>query len=136
MIKKEIYPKTVRIPIEGDQIIITEKLDGSNLYIFKLNNKLYIAQRNAIFDVEKDFDEISYGSNLKEWLTNYKEILLKKLHNGSVICGEWLGMGHIKYTIDKFDKKFYMFAKSNIDEDLELKNIIYYEEYFKYPSNK
>lgn len=42
-------------------------------------------------------------------------------------------MGHIKYTIDKFDKKFYMFAKANIDEDLELKNIIYYAEYFKYP---
>lgn len=36
MIKKEIYPKTQRVICEGAKIQITEKLDGSNLVIFKL----------------------------------------------------------------------------------------------------
>ena len=50
MIKKEIYPKTQRVICEGAKIQITEKLDGSNLVIFKLNDDLYIAQRNTIFN--------------------------------------------------------------------------------------
>ncbi|MGI6594523.1 MAG: RNA ligase family protein [Christensenellales bacterium] len=133
MIKKILYPKTQRLPARTKEYaVITEKLDGSNLCIFKLNDELYIAQRNNIINVGKEFDDISY-SGLKDWLTNYKDFLLENLHNNSVICGEWLGMGKIKYTVDKFDKRFYMFAKANINEDYELYNMIYEEEYFKYP---
>ena len=35
MIKKEIYPKTERVKETGGTIYITEKLDGSNMCIFK-----------------------------------------------------------------------------------------------------
>ena len=42
-------------------------------------------------------------------------------------------MGKIKYTIDKFDKRFYMFAKANIDGDFNLYNIHYSHDLFKYP---
>ena len=35
MIKKEIYPKTKRVSCSGEKVEITEKLDGSNLCIFK-----------------------------------------------------------------------------------------------------
>ena len=41
-------------------------------------------------------------------------------------------MGCLKYDNELFDKKFYMFAKANITEDFDLKNIYYYHELFIY----
>jgi hypothetical protein len=42
-------------------------------------------------------------------------------------------MGQINYIDSDIDKKFYIFAKANIDERLEAYNIIYYPELFIYP---
>ena len=134
MLKKEIYPKTQRVICEGAKIQITEKLDGSNLVIFKLNNILHIAQRNNIFEfgeLEENKDKLYKG--LYQWLLNNKLILQEELHEGSAICGEWLGMGKIKYTVDEFEKRFYMFAKANIDSDFNLYNLIYNHYLFIYP---
>lgn len=134
MIKKEIYPKTERIPIEGMKIQITEKLDGSNLAIFKKNDELYIAQRKNIFVLNEleDVKQILY-KGLYEWLKNYGQTLQDNLHEGSCICGEWLGMGALKYTIDEFDKRFYMFAKANVNDNFLLYNFIYNHDLFIYP---
>ncbi len=41
-------------------------------------------------------------------------------------------MGCLKYTIDEFDKKIYMFAKANIDEEFNLYNLMYDHNLFKY----
>ncbi len=133
MIKKEIYPKTERVKCGGDVIYVTEKLDGSNLAIFKKDNRLYVAQRNNIFDIE-ELDEIKdkLYKGLYQWLLDNKAEL-NTLNEGSVICGEWLGMGQIKYTVDEFDKRFYMFAKANIDDDFNLYNLNYSHELFIYP---
>lgn len=134
MIEKGIYPKTKRIECKGTKIQITEKLDGSNLVIFKLNSKLYIAQRNYIFSIDevtKKNDKLYNG--LYKWLMDNKDVLTNELNENSAICGEWLGMGQIKYSIGEFDKRFYMFAKANIYDDFELKNIIYNHELFIYP---
>ena len=133
MIKKEIYPKTKRVSVTGDKIIITEKLDGSNLVIFKKDNELHIAQRNNIFkfsELEEMKDKLYKG--LYQWLIDNKNDL-NNLINNSCICGEWLGMGQIKYSVDEFDKRYYMFAKSNIDDDYNLYNLIYDHELFIYP---
>ena len=134
MIKKQIYPKTQRLNCDGDKIYVTEKLDGSNLVIFKKENKLYIAQRNNIMCI----DEIEDNKNtlykgLYQWLIDNSNDLLSELNNDSAICGEWLGMGQIKYSIDEFDKRYYMFAKANINDNMELYNIIYNHELFIYP---
>jgi len=133
MIKKEIYPKTERIKLDGFKVQLTEKLDGSNLIIFKKENKLYIAQRKTIIS----FDEIEEAKGvlykgLYEWLKTNGKYLQEHLINEVCLCGEWLGMGQIKYTIDEFDKRFYMFAKAYIDNDFNLYNIIYNHELFKY----
>ena len=64
MIKKEIYPKTKRVSCMGDKVELTEKLDGSNLVIFKKNDELYIAQRNNIFkinELEENKDKLYKG---------------------------------------------------------------------------
>lgn len=134
MIKgKEIYPKTKRVSCRGDKIYLTEKLDGSNLVFFKKNDELYIAQRKNIFKISEleEVKDILY-KGLYQWLLDNKEVLQNELHNDSAICGEWLGMGNLKYSVDEFDKRWYMFAKANIDDDFNLYNLIYDRELFKY----
>lgn len=133
MIKKEIYPKTERLKCVGKKVYVTEKLDGSNMVFFKLDGILYIAQRKTIFSLDEldNMQNLLY-KGLYEWLINYGMIIEENIHEGSAICGEWLGMGKIKYTIDEFDKKWYMFAKGNIDNDYNLYNLKYDHELFKY----
>lgn len=134
MIKKEIYPKTQRVICEGAKVQITEKLDGSNLCLFKLNERVYIAQRNNVLSIDEleENKGILY-KGLYQWLQDNRVVLEDEIHNNSVICGEWLGMGKLKYSIDEFDKRFYMFAKANIDDNFELSNLIYNHELFIYP---
>lgn len=134
MIKKEIYPKTKRVSCTGDKIYVTEKLDGSNLVFFKKNEELYIAQRKNIFKID-ELEEVKgiLYKGLYQWLLDNKEALINELHNDSAICGEWLGMGCLKYTIDEFDKRWYMFAKANIDDDFNLYNLVYDHRLFIYP---
>lgn len=134
MIKKGIYPKTKRMSVLGDKVYITEKLDGSNLAIFKLEGVLYFAQRGIIItynDLETDKQALYKG--LYQWIKDNIEYLQEHLIERSVICGEWLGMGQLKYDVGEFDKRFYMFAKANIDENFELCNIIYDHNLFIYP---
>ena len=71
MIKKEIYPKTKRVSCAGDKVEITEKIDGSNLCIFKYDDILYIAQRNNIFyldELEENKDKLYKG--LFQWINS------------------------------------------------------------------
>ena len=134
MIKKEIYPKTKRVSCKGDKVYLTEKLDGSNLVLFKKNEKLYIAQRNNIIcidEVEEQKGVLYKG--LYQWLLDNKVVLQSELHDNSAICGEWLGMGCLKYNVDEFDKRWYMFAKANIDDEFNLYNLIYDHSLFIYP---
>lgn len=133
MIKKEIYPKTKRISIDGFKVQLTEKLDGSNLTLFKKDNILYIAQRKNIFAFEEleEVKTILY-KGLYNWLLENGEYLKTHLLNNSCICGEWLGMGQLTYTIDEFDKRLYMFAKANIDDEFNLYNLIYDHTLFIY----
>lgn len=134
MIKKEIYPKTKRVSCKGNKVYITEKLDGSNLVFFKKNDELYFAQRKTIINInelEEVKDKLYKG--LYQWLLDNKDYLQDQLLNDSAICGEWLGMGKLKYDVGEFDKKWYMFAKANIDDEYNLYNLIYDHELFKYP---
>lgn len=133
MINKCIYPKTKRVKCSGSVIEITEKIDGSNLCIFKKDDDLFIAQRNTIIrftEIENFKSQLYKG--LYQWLiTNVDE--LNTLRNNSVLCGEWIGMGKLKYPVDEFDKRFYMFAKANVDDEFNLYNIYYDHELFIYP---
>lgn len=150
MIKMELYPKTERVRCVGDVITITEKLDGSNLAIFKLNNEIYFAQRNNIIQFcEFEENKGLLYKGLYGWANEHIEELKKELYEGSCLCGEWLGMGKLKYTVDEFDKRFYMFAKARIEVnshieqnfdarakyiiDFKLTKICYSHETFIYP---
>lgn len=129
MINKQIYPKTKRIPL-SNTIYVTEKIDGSNLGLFNLNDKLYIAQRGLVFsidEIEEVKDKMYRG--LYAWLKENAENI--KLNNNSCIFGEWLGMGQIKYG-EIFNEKLLMFAKANVDDEFNVTNLNYDHSLFKY----
>ena len=130
MIKKELYPKTVRIGLHPN-IIITEKLDGSNLGLFKLGDTLYVATRSNVFALNEieDAKPVLY-KGLYGWLKEYGESLLASLNDGSAIWGEWIGMGKLKYDFE--DKRFFMFAKGNVDADFKVTNLKYDPNLFHY----
>jgi hypothetical protein len=136
MIKKEIYSKTKRIPNNGILFRYTEKLDGANLVFAKKNGKLHICQRKNIFTLD-EMDEMKgkFYRGLEGWLNEHGKELEEELHEGSAICGEWLGMGAIKYSEPEFDRRWYMFAKANMDDDYNLYNIMYDHDLFIYPFN-
>lgn len=136
MTKKTLYPKTKRIGSK-EKVVITEKLDGSNLGIFKIDGELLIAQRNNTFiwrpgiEVEKEESSKIY-KGLLEWLNTYGEHLINSMYEGSGMFGEWIAMGKINYS-NRLDKRFYIFAKANLNENLEVTNIIYNIDLFIYP---
>lgn len=125
--KKTLYPKTPRV--WNDNIIITEKLDGSNLWLFKINWKLLIAQRNNCFYE----DELEW-ENLYKWLFWWIKENKDKINlcEWSWIFGEWIWMWKIWYW-ESLNKRFYIFAKANIDENLEVRSINYNSDLFIYP---
>lgn len=130
MIKKTLYPKTKRVQYKN-RVVITEKLDGSNIGFFKLNGELLIAQRNNIFlmsEIEENKQMLYRG--LINWIKEYGEDVKNRLIEGSGFFGEWIGMGKIKYP--DLDKKVYMFAKADYEKG-EIKNLYYEHELFKYP---
>lgn len=130
MTKKTLYPKTKRVKFKN-RVVITEKLDGSNIGFFKVNGELVIAQRNNIFLVsELEENKGMLYKGLKGWIEEHGENLKNSLIEGSGFFGEWIGMGQIKYP--DLDKKVYMFAKANYDKG-EIKNLYYDHELFKYP---
>lgn len=134
MIEKEIYSKTKRIPNNGILFRYTEKLDGANLVFAKKNGKLHICQRKNIFTLD-EMDEMKgkFYRGLEGWLNEHGKELEEELHEGSAICGEWLGMGAIKYSEPEFTKRWYMFAKANMDDDYNLYNIMYDHSLFGFP---
>lgn len=130
MIKKTLYPKTKRVQFKN-RVVITEKLDGSNIGFFKVNGELVIAQRNNIFlSSELQENKGMLYKGLLGWIEEHGEDLKSRLIEGSGFFGEWIGMGKIKYP--ELDKKVYMFAKANYDKG-EIKNLYYEHELFKYP---
>ena len=130
MIKMTLYPKTTRYSENEKGFILTEKLDGSNLGIGKIGEQIYICQRNYVFTLEEIIDgtKLEY-KGLRDWLIEHEQELKELIYNGSIMFGEWLGMGKISYLhLDKFKNKFYVFAKGRIklnDDKLELSNLVY-----------
>lgn len=130
MIKMILYPKTTRFSEKEKGYVLTEKLDGSNLGIGRIDEQIYICQRNCVFTLKEVIDgaNLEY-KGLKDWLMEHKNDFKDLIYNKSIIFGEWLGMGKIKYLhLDKFKNRFYMFAKGRIvlnNDILELSNLVY-----------
>ena len=106
MRKEQLYPKTTRMAVCDPIITVTEKIDGANLCIFKKDGELYFAQRKTILSFKElnDENKNTVYKDLIKW-ANENFDNLNTLCEGAAICGEWLGMGQIKYPEETFDKK-------------------------------
>ena len=137
MIKKSVYPKTTRMKIKNS-VVITEKLDGSNLGIFKKGDDLFITTRENIVkfsDIDKAEDKeiITNYKGLYAWLKAHGHDLIEKLYDGSGFFGEWMSKSALKYPQEIIDGRFYVFAKARLTDDLEAEKINYDHELFIYP---
>lgn len=133
IIKRKLYPSTERLGKSMREVVVTEKLDGSNLSIGKYQGEIYIATRNNIFKArdykDKEIERVIY-KGLKDWLDKHLDTLEEVMVEGSWMVGEWIGMAHIKYP---FNFTFNMFAKANVKGEMEsFKNINYNRYLFKY----
>lgn len=130
MIKMTLYPKTSRFSENEKGYVLTEKLDGSNLGIGRIGEQIYICQRNYVFTLEEIIEgtKLEY-KGLRDWLIEHQRELKELIYDGSIMFGEWLGMGKISYLhLDKFKDRFYVFAKGRIklnEDRLELSNLVY-----------
>ena len=117
MMKKKLYGKTTRMPLNR-RVVITEKLDGSNLGFFKLDGELWIAQRSRVYKASNVSPKGAY-KGLYDWIQEYGDVLEQELYEGSIIFGEWIGMGHIKYQ-GTLDAKYMLFGKARIDAEFNI----------------
>lgn len=74
--------------------------------------------------------KINYILDCYGWINEHGQDLKERLYEGSGFFGEWIGMGKLKYP--ELNKKLYMFAKANFENN-EVKNIYYDIELFKFP---
>lgn len=110
MIKLKLYGSTKRVGT--DTIQITEKLDGSNLGIFRIDDKLLIAQRNWVMVYPDDIlnKQIMY-KGLLDWLDKHGAVLRDSLINYNGVFGEWMGMGRLK---NDDARQFNIFSKGKL----------------------
>lgn len=138
MIKRELYPKTPRMKNNGTPFIVTEKLDGQNISIYKKDGLLYVGLRKNVFPVCELIELGAKNNNYKpfaDWFAEHKDDLLTQLYEGSCIHGEWIDdKQHIRdYKANGFDKMIYLFAKSRISDDGKICNLNYHLDELKYP---
>ncbi len=82
---------TIKARDKHDRIIVQEKLDGSNVGVLKLDDKLipltragYVANTSPYKQHHMFFD----------WVFEYEDVFMGALLNGERICGEWLALAH------------------------------------------
>ena len=86
-------PDNSKYQIEkGEQIVIQEKLDGSNTAIYNDNGTIRYFSRS-----QELLGEDGLGG-FKKWISKKEKEILENLPEGYVLYGEWLGQGKINYN--------------------------------------
>ena len=93
------HKSTVGVLNEGDNITITEKLDGSNASFKKENGIIKAFSRNT---------ELNEENNLREFYQWTQTLNVNLLLDNVIYFGEWLVKHTISYPLDKLNK-FYLY---------------------------
>lgn len=79
--------------VKGEEVVIQEKIDGSNTCIMNDSGKLRLFSRTQeITDCEENFKDFH------TFVKDNAETILKHLPDGHFLFGEWLGMAKITYN--------------------------------------
>lgn len=88
-----LNPSTTKIR----EIFVQEKLDGSNVGIARLNDRIFPLTRSGYV---ADTSPYSQHHEFHKWVMRQQERFLKLLNNGERVCGEWLYQAHgTKYVL-------------------------------------
>ncbi len=80
-----------------DFVIVTEKYDGTNVGIAKLNGNIISLTRSGYQAKESQFEQ---HHHFAQWVENRESMFCDILKEGERICGEWLAMvSSIKYDL-------------------------------------
>ena len=77
---------------KGEQLVIQEKLDGSNTAIYNDNGKIRYFSRSQELKGEDGL------GGFKKWIQQKEDKILENLPVGYVLYGEWLEQGKINYN--------------------------------------
>ena len=82
---------TTKARDKHDRIIVTEKLDGSNVGIAKLNGEILAVTRAGYLADTSPFIQHHF---FKAWVEQHESRFVSLLNEGERICGEWLAQAH------------------------------------------
>lgn len=89
---------TKKTPDKHWKIIVTEKIDGSNTSICKVDNKIYALGRAGYTAQSSPYVQHQYFAH---WVREREEYFNKILNNGERIVGEWCSQVHsTRYNLD------------------------------------
>lgn len=82
---------------QGDRIIVTEKLDGSNTAVAKVNGQIVPLVRAGYRAASSKYKQHHL---FEDWVMRQQPIFLELLQEGERACGEWLAQAHgIRYDL-------------------------------------
>lgn len=108
-----------------DEVIVQEKLDGSNVGIARIDNWIYPLSRSGYLATTSPYKQHHLFA---DWVRNNADRFLSVLENGERLIGEWLALAHgTRY--DLFHEPFVVF-------DIMIDDVrLCYDEFDKKVSN-
>jgi hypothetical protein len=82
---------TERARDKHDEIIVQEKLDGSNVGVALKDGNLFALTRGGILAAESDFEQ---HRMFAAWVDENEPRFRAVLQDGERLCGEWLALAH------------------------------------------
>ena len=74
-----------------DRIIVTEKYDGSNVGIAKIDGKIFALTRSGY---EAKTSPYKQHHVFNDWVKEREELFFRMLREGERLCGEWMYQSH------------------------------------------
>ncbi|SRR5258706_1039305 len=88
---------TVKARDKHDVIIVTEKLDGSNVGIARVDDTIYALGRAGYLAQTSKFEQHQLFA---DWVRGYERKFMQVLDNGERLVGEWMAQAHgTKYSL-------------------------------------
>ena len=107
------YPKIVHLDkdeaegiLDGEVVVIQEKIDGANLSVWKTDEGLYVGSRTQIVGTPTQLSGFRWAVEYVNAHEGIKKLLAK--YPNFRLFGEWLVPHTVKYP-DKFYNKFWLF---------------------------
>lgn len=89
---------TEHVPGRNDRVIITEKLDGSNVSVAKVDGQILALGRAGYLATTSKFEQHHLFAH---WVRDRWTLFDEILEEGERICGEWLALAHgTRYEVD------------------------------------